>query len=107
MLYVDKLFQALPTGAAKKHGKQWCHLWPADTTPESLQELHEVAQKIGLKRSYFQNHKWFPHYDLVPSKRKLAIERGAIEKSLSEWIAEQGGLRILSGNSKKEVENDN
>jgi hypothetical protein len=95
MLYVDELFQALPTGTAKKHGKQWCHLWPADTTPENLQELHEVALAIGLKRSYFQNRKGFPHYDLVPSKRKLAIERGAIEKKLAEWITEQGGLRAL------------
>jgi hypothetical protein len=96
MLYVDKLFQALPTGTAKKHGKQWCHLWPTDATPESLQELHEMALAIGLKRSYFQNHKWFPHYDLVPSKRKLAIKQGAIEKSLPEWIEEQGGLRALA-----------
>ena len=97
MLYVDKFFQALPTGSAKRHGKQWCHLWFADATPESLQELHEVARAIGLKRSYFQNHnKWFPHYDLVPSKRKLAIQRGAIEKNLPEWIEEQGGLRVLT-----------
>lgn len=104
MLYVDRLFPALPTGNAKTRGTLWCHLWPATNTPENLQELHEVAQAIGLKRCWFQNHKWFPHYDLVPSKRKLAIEQGAIEKSLPEWITEQGGLRVLSG--KKEVKNE-
>ena len=96
MLYVDKLFQALPTGTAKKHGKAWCHLWPAETTPEGLQELHEIALAIGLKRCWFQNRPGFPHYDLVASKRKLAIEQGAIEKSLPEWIEEQGGLKILA-----------
>jgi hypothetical protein len=95
MLYVDQLFPALPTGRTKQYGKLWCHLWPADTTPKSLRELHRVAEAIGLKRSYFQNHKWFPHYDLTPSKRLLAIEQGAIKKSLPEWIAEQGGLRAL------------
>src|SRR4028119_2254637 len=95
MLYVDKLFQALPTGTAKKHGKMWCHLWPAEATPKNLQELHEVALAIGLKRSYFQNRPGFPHYDLTPSKRKLAIEQGAIEKNLPEWITEQGGLKTL------------
>lgn len=105
MLYVDQLFPALPTGKARTRGTLWCHLWPATNAPEDLQELQELAQAIGLKRCYFQNHQWFPHYDLVPSNRKLAIERGAIEKSLPEWITEQGGLRVLSG--KKEVKNDN
>ena len=107
MLYVDKLFPALPTGRARARGTLWCHLWPATNTPENLQELHQVARAIGLKRSYFQNRPGFPHYDLVPSKRQLAIAQGVIEKSLSEWITEQGGLRVLSGNSKKEVQNDN
>jgi len=95
MLYVDELFSALPTGRAKKFGKLWCHLWPAAATPENLKKLHEVAQEIGLNRCWFQNRPGFPHYDLVASKRKLAIERGAIEKSLPEWIEEQGELRAI------------
>lgn len=101
MLYVDELFPALPTGRAKSFGKLWCHLWPVTSTPENLKELHEVAQAIGLKRCWFQNRPGFPHYDLVSSKRQMAIEQGAIEKSLPEWIKEQGGLRALVDQSKE------
>jgi hypothetical protein len=44
-------------------------------------ELHAMAKAIGMKRSWFQDggdHS-MPHYDLVASKRKLAISKGAIE----------------------------
>ncbi len=96
ILYVDRLFQALPKGSqAKRHGKLWCHLWPAESTPEGLRELHRVAQVIGLKHLYFQDRNGFPHYDLTPAKRVLAIKQGAIEKDLTEWITEKGGLRAL------------
>ena len=51
-----------------------CHLW-ADT----LEELHAMADKIGLKRKWFQDKPTLQHYDLTVSRRKLAIENGAIE----------------------------
>ena len=50
-----------------------CHM-VADT----LDELHEMADKIGMRREWFQN-KRLPHYDVCKSRRKLAIERGAVE----------------------------
>ena len=53
-----------------------CHM-----IADSEDELHSLAQSIGLKRSWFQNddkHS-LPHYDLVESKRKLAISKGAVE----------------------------
>lgn len=50
-----------------------CHMF-ADT----LDELHAMADKIGMKRSWFQD-KRMPHYDLVASKRKLAVEYGAVD----------------------------
>jgi len=53
-------------------GKLWAHMG-ADT----IEELHEVADKIGLKREWFQDTK-HPHYDIVESKRQLALENGAI-----------------------------
>jgi hypothetical protein len=43
----------------------------------TLDELHEFAQKIGLKRSWFQAKKDHPHYDLMGSKKDLAIKKGA------------------------------
>jgi len=50
-----------------------CHML-ADT-PE---ELHAMADKIGVRRKWFQNHKT-PHYDICQSKRGLALIHGAIE----------------------------
>lgn len=50
-----------------------CHLI-ADTEAE----LHTFAASIGMQRSWFQNDN-LPHYDLVASKRKRAVELGAIE----------------------------
>ncbi len=50
------------------------------------EELHRIAGAIGLKRSYFQPKMNFPHYDLVSSKRALAIQAGAQEMSLRVWM---------------------
>ena len=33
----------------------------------NLKELHEFAEKIGLKKEWFQNKK-YPHYDLTSKK---------------------------------------
>lgn len=61
-----------------------CHMF-ADTE----EELHAMADKIGLKRSWFQNQpdELYPHYDLVASKRKLAVQNGAVELGRNESIA--------------------
>lgn len=45
---------------------------------DSLDELHNFADKIGMKRSWFQYSKKHPHYDLLGSKKALAIKEGAI-----------------------------
>ena len=50
-----------------------CHMY-ADT----ISELHVMAVKIGLKLCWFQD-KSLKHYDLTESKRKLALQHGAIE----------------------------
>jgi len=72
-VYVDGLFDY------GKRGK-WCHM----ATDGDLPELHEMADRIGLKREWFQNHPTHPHYDLRASKRRLAIKEGAIPKSRQE-----------------------
>lgn len=59
-----------------------CHM-----TADTLEELHALADKIGLKRSWFQpGEVSLPHYDLVESKRKLAIANGAIELTRREAV---------------------
>lgn len=53
-----------------------CHMF--SDSPD-LNELHQMAEKIGMKRAWFQPHKVAPHYDLVASRRISAIALGAIE----------------------------
>lgn len=42
-----------------------------------MEELHEFAQSIGLKRQWFQDHNRHPHYDLMGFKKGLAVRAGA------------------------------
>lgn len=49
-----------------------------------LDALHAMADRIGLKRAWFQGDKTFAHYDLTASKRALAVREGAIEIEFGE-----------------------
>ncbi len=51
-----------------------CHML-ADT-PE---ELHAMADKIGVSRRWFQGMASFPHYDISKGKRAKAVGFGAVE----------------------------
>lgn len=73
MVGVDRILQ---------HGWKWsgkkvrhCHLI---STPKAEIRMHWIAEQIGLKRSHCHEGA-VPHYDLVASKRKQAIDFGAIE----------------------------
>jgi hypothetical protein len=52
-----------------------CHMF-CDAV--DLEELHAFAERIGLKRAWFQPHRLAPHYDLTPSRRADAIAHGAV-----------------------------
>jgi hypothetical protein len=45
---------------------------------DSIDELHAMADAIGVKRRWFQN-KGTPHYDVCQSMRAKAVELGAVE----------------------------
>lgn len=51
----------------------------------SLEELHQFAAELGLRREWFQM-KSIPHYDLTGEVYELAIERGAILVSSREIV---------------------
>jgi hypothetical protein len=53
-----------------------CHMF---TDSVDLEELHAFAESVGMKRAWFQLHRVAPHYDLVPSRRELAVMKGAVE----------------------------
>ena len=72
-VYVDSMNEA--------YGRmKMCHMM-ADTTAELL----EMADRIGVDRKWIQypgTHR--EHFDICMSKKKLAIESGAIESSTME-----------------------
>jgi len=91
MIMVDELKDYLP--APGRMSGRWCHL----TTDGNLEDLHEFAQGIGLKREWFQDHPRVPHYDLRPSKRARALEAGAVFVSAREQALRRRARRVEEG----------
>lgn len=88
-VYVDEITE-YPTSviepAARRCGRLWCHMW-CDAGDEEA--LHLVAARIGMKRAWYQHHgKRWPHYDLTPRRRELALQHGAVAKNWREWYKE-------------------
>jgi hypothetical protein len=60
----------------------------------NLDELHAMAEKIGVARRHFQDKKRHPHYDICKSKRTLAVRAGAqeIDQKCSPSVSLAAGL---------------
>ncbi len=85
-IYVDSLVaykHAAKSGARHVfgNGRQSCHM----ACDGNLDELHQFAARIGLKRAWFQNSS-IPHYDLTPNRRAIAIAAGAVAITSQELI---------------------
>lgn len=84
--YVDNL---------KNYGAKglWCHLWCSDKDDRAA--LDRFAKRIGLATHYAQvgGAMKLYHYDLTGSMRQKALQYGAVEKSMHEWMREQN-IRI-------------
>lgn len=78
MIYVDGLRNW--GWVLRRKRTESCHL-VADT----LAELHAFAKRLGLKRAWFQSLS-YPHYDLTPNKRALAVKLDAKELSNSSFV---------------------
>lgn len=89
MIYVDPLMWH----GWRVRGRQIksCHLF----TDGEIEELHLFAEKIGMRRAWFQNSR-IPHYDLTPQRRRVAVAAGAKEltreKTVEMWRKIQGVL---------------
>ena len=57
-----------------------CHM-----VADKLEELHEMADRIGIKAKWFQAGS-LPHYDICKSKRALAVKFGAQEITSRELV---------------------
>ena len=80
-VYLDK--------ARNRFGRMvMCHMI-ADT----LDELHEMAAAIGMRREWFQPLS-FPHYGVSLSRRRIAVSLGAVELDRREFVAVMRRVRL-------------
>ena len=74
--------------------------WPYDTSchmiADNVKELKLFAIACGLKEEWYQP-KSFPHFDLTEGKRRLAMQRGAIEITFRELVAKMKEIRKKEG----------
>ncbi len=78
MIYVDGLAYHADKGRLTG---LWCHMATDDPSPAGLEKLHRIAERIGLRRSWFQNHHLLDHYDLRPKARARALlQTGEVEE---------------------------
>lgn len=71
-----------------------CHMW-ADTEDE----LHAMADRIGLQRRWFQQPpkaSW-KHYDISLGKKDLALQNGALLTDMFGPVEHRARRRIASG----------
>lgn len=52
----------------------------------NINELHKMADTIGVNRKWFQDKPGHPHYDICKSKKRLAIKNGATEINDRELV---------------------
>jgi uncharacterized protein DUF4031 len=74
--YVDSL-RSYPE-AGLRH-TEFCHLL-ADTR----EELHAMADALGIPTRFFQDHPWRWHHDLPAPLRPRAVELGAVEVTMHQ-----------------------
>ena len=80
-VYLDK--------ARNRFGRMvMCHMI-ADT----LDELHEMAAAIGMRREWFQPLS-FPHYYVSLSRRRIDVTLGAVELDRREFVAVMRRVRL-------------
>ena len=59
---------------------------------DSIEELFDMADAIGVKRKWFQD-KSVPHFDVCQAKKSLALKKGAIEVDNRELVEIMRRLR--------------
>lgn len=97
-VYVDDLIAWPQPAKAGGHvfgsGRPSCHM---GTDQADLEELHLLAERIGLRREWFQDHPRYPHYDLTPELRARALLAGAVAVDGPTFIEKTLHLRQPPG----------
>jgi hypothetical protein len=52
---------------------------------DTLEELHDMADKIGVRRQWFQSGSR-PHYDICKSKKGIALTFGAVQVTSRQLV---------------------
>jgi sulfur relay (sulfurtransferase) DsrC/TusE family protein len=74
MVYVDDM--------RAQYGRMtMCHMMA-----DAVEELHQMADQIGVSRRWFQEYGTRPHYDICLSKRRLAVKLGAREVTARDLV---------------------
>lgn len=80
MILVDQLRTYQVTSPLRE--KRWCHM----VSDHSEDELHLFAiWMLKMRRSWYQLTR-LPHYDLMPGRRAMAVQLGAIEVGSKELV---------------------
>lgn len=66
----------------KPNGRKWY----AHMTADSLEELHQFAAQIGVKKHFFHRGSKYPHYDINEDQWIAAKYAGAICISSKELV---------------------
>lgn len=85
-VYVDDM--RLPARVGRLDGR-WSHL-----TADTAEELHAFAERLGLKRAWYQERSrpGASHYDVTDGKREEAIRLGAVPETMEEGAARRRRL---------------
>lgn len=72
---------------------------------DTLTQLHDFAERLGLKREWYQDHPRHPHYDLTTGRAyRRALDLGAERISAPELLVKSQRLAKCSAQF-DEVEN--
>lgn len=99
-VYVDALRATVPNRNWKF--TEGCHMFA-----DSLEELNEFAQQIGMSRAWLQGGRGrLLHYDLTKAKREKAIMHGALfaERRLTGEYIRKARETYNNGNARTGVQ---
>lgn len=61
---------------------------------DTVDELHEFASQLGLKKEWFQRKTLYPHYDVTVSIRERALKLGAVAADKELVVTRSKALRV-------------
>ena len=67
-------------------GRMWHHMATDNLSEDGLEELHSMADALGLRREWLHRRPHLPHYDVPPEIKAAAMALGAQEVPARELV---------------------